>query len=64
MNEIDPRILAIALNCTERALIARALEELIAREGESVSARSVLEMLQAPLEVGQLAMFSDEALVR
>ena len=63
MSEIEPRILAIALNCSERALIARAVDELITREGESVSARNVLEMLEAPLEVGQLQMFADGALV-
>ena len=57
--DATPRILALALTAAELSLIARAVEEIVAREDESASARNVHEMLNAPLEVGQLQMFAD-----
>jgi hypothetical protein len=60
VNDLPPRIVAIPLNVHELVLVRRAVEDLIDREGESTTARNVREMLEAPLEVGQLAMLSDE----
>jgi hypothetical protein len=44
----------------ELALVRRAVEDLIECEGESRTARNVCEMLEAPLEVGQLQMFEED----
>jgi hypothetical protein len=43
------RIVVLPLNAEERSLVARAVSELVTREGVAAPARSVLKMLRRPL---------------
>ena len=53
-------IVALAFSRTERTVIATALEEFVDHHGESEVAQSVLQMLEAPLEPGELIQFEPE----
>jgi hypothetical protein len=54
-------VLTVALNVTERALVVRAVEALVDREGASPAATAVLEMTAGALDLVELAGLAGSA---
>ena len=53
-------VVALALTAAERALVERAVRQLVRREGPSQAASAVLEMNAHALRVGELNVLCEE----
>jgi hypothetical protein len=56
-----PSIVVLAVTDAERSLVARAVTELVEREGSSPAARAVLEMVECPVEPGDVSRLNSTA---